>query len=316
MSLFKGIHHAGIGVSDMTESLPFYRDLLGFSDVVADYTGPLPAMERITGRPQTTARVVFLANPRASREGPGMVKLVQLQPPDAPDSLPQDMCWGEVGTAEICVHVRNLEATVQRLVTGAGCRQISAIDRGPVPPPRGGEVIYCYLSDPDGGKIELLEYRSPWAPSVQPQTEGVTHVAFGVSNGEAAKVYYRILGFTIEFVDFECVQRIMSPWFAQSPDGRQMRLIIMDCPEGGAGIEAVQQLHRTKDCRGRWGRVGPMEYAIEVGDIGEALLVLEEQGVGSLCTPQTVTTDAGCWTYAYLVEPDGNYVSLIQPEFQ
>jgi len=314
-NLFKGVHHAGIGVSDMQRSLDFYKNTLGFSEVVAHYAGELPGMEPITGRHQTNAHVVFLRNPRATRLGAGMIKLVQLLAPDSPGPTPEGVCWGEIGVAEVCVHTRNVEAMLKRLVNEAGCRQTTAVDCVPVPPPRGGETAYGYIEDPDGGKVELLEWRPPSGSRPEPHTEGVAHVAFGVSDADRAKAFYKTLGFTAELIDFECVQQIMDAWFAKDPAGKELRLVIMDNPEGGAGIEIVKQLNRKKDCRGSWGHLGPMEFAIEVGDIEQACAVLRRNGLELLGSPQTVAADTCNWTYIYLAEPDGNFVSLIQPGF-
>jgi catechol 2,3-dioxygenase-like lactoylglutathione lyase family enzyme len=308
MSLFNGVHHGGVGVSDLARSLDFYKHVLGFSEVMGEYAGPLPGMERVTGTPETRANVAFLRNPHASPYGPGGIKLVQLTGPDAPGPLPAGMCWGEIGVAEVCVHTQNVEAMLARLVE-RGCRQITAVEHMPLGEDA-GYCVYGYTEDPDGGKVEILEFRAEAESSAEPQTAGLTHVAVGVSDGDATKKFYASLGFTAESADFECVQDIMSPWFENDPLGKDLRLILTNCPGGGAGIEFVQQMNRKKDCRGTWGRLGPMEFAIEVGDMGMACEVLRKEGIELLCAPQTVETDSFEWTYAYLGEPDGNYVSL------
>lgn len=313
MDTFRGVHHGGIGVSDMERSLEFYREVLGFSELIADYSGDLPGMERVTGRPQTVARVAFLRNPRASRLGPGMIKLVQLLPPDGPDPIPDGTCWGEVGVAEVCVHVQGADAVLERLVNAHGCRQLMAIDVGPALPPREGEVAYAYIEEPNGGKIELIEFRPSPGFRAEPAIEGLTHVAFGVSDADRSSAFYRGLGFTDLVADFQGVLDTMSHWFPD-PKGQEQRLVLLDSPEG-AGIEAVQQINQTKDCRGSWGHLGPMEFAIEVRDMDAACAGLRDRGIELLCSPQTIIADGVRWSYVYFAEPDGIYVSLIQPGF-
>jgi catechol 2,3-dioxygenase-like lactoylglutathione lyase family enzyme len=83
--MYKGVHHIGIGVSDTEKSLDFYSNLLGFNQVMFDYTGTIPGMEGITGK-STNARVVMLKNENTGPLGLGMLKLVHLSL--LPDSFP------------------------------------------------------------------------------------------------------------------------------------------------------------------------------------------------------------------------------------
>ena len=312
MDTFRGVHHGGIGVSDMDRSLRFYGECLGFSDVVADYTGPLPGMERVTGRADTEARVTFIRNPNVSPLGRGMIKLVHLLPPAAPGPIPEGTCWGEVGVAEICIHIHGAEEVYKELVEVKGCRVLMPLEVGPGLDPEEGEVAWAYIEDPDGGKVELIEWRPPGSHPA-PLIEGVTHVAFGVSDADRSTGFYRALGFTELVADFQGVLDPMSHWFPD-PTGTEQRLVLLNSPDG-AGIEAVQQINQTKDCRGSWGHLGPMELSIEVSDIEAACAEARRLGAEVLCSPQTVAGDGGEWTYAYIADPDDISVSLIQPGF-
>lgn len=297
----------------MERSLRFYCDVLGFRDVVLDYAGPLSGMERVTGRPETSAHVVFLRNPHVSPLGRGLIKLVRVLPPESPGPIPPGTCWGEVGVAEVCLHVRGAEAVVRRLVEEQGCKVLLPLAVGPGLTPEEGEVAWAYIEDPDGGKVELIEWRNPQGLQPEPRIEGISHVAFGVADAERSLAFYRGLGFTDLVADFQGVLDPMSHWFPD-PLGQEQRLILLNSRDG-AGVEIVQQIHQTKDCRGTWGRLGPMEFAIEVSDIEAACSLLETRGTELLCSPQTVDTGAGAWRYAYFVEPDDTYVSLIETRF-
>ena len=105
--MFQGVNNVGIGVSDMDRSLKWYGDLLGFTEVLFDYTGSLPGMEKVTGKPVTKARVVMLKNQSAGPLGLGMFRLVQLLPPDKPEpcTVGESTNWGDIGIAEICFNV-------------------------------------------------------------------------------------------------------------------------------------------------------------------------------------------------------------------
>ena len=85
----------------------------------------------------------------------------------------------------------------------------------------------------------------------------------------------------------------------------------------GASIEPVTYLppNKTKDSRGSWGHVGPMEFSVEVSNIEKAYEELQKKDIRFLCPPQTIELPSGCWKYAYLDEPDKNYVSLIEARY-
>ena len=117
--MYKGVHHIGIGVSDMDKSLDFYSNLLGFNQVMFDYKGTIPGMEKVAGKP-TNARVVMLKNECTGPLGLGMLKLVHLLHPDKPDPCfvqvmtpgkPQTpitdaLRWGDIAIAEACFNTR------------------------------------------------------------------------------------------------------------------------------------------------------------------------------------------------------------------
>jgi hypothetical protein len=63
------------------------------------------------------------------------------------------------------------------------------------------------------------------------------------------------------------------------------------------------------------GHLGAFEFGIEVTNINTACAHLQEAGVEMLSPPQTVAIDSGEWKYAYFVDPDNLYVSLIEDRF-
>ena len=309
--MFKGVNHVGIGVSDMEKLMKFYADCLGFKEVMFDYSGPLPGMEKITGKPETKARVVMLKNQNLGPLGLGMIKLVHLLPPDKPGPIPEGTCWGEIGIAEVCVHVHGSEEILNELVQEKGCKRLLPVGFCPLPP-YDTEVGFSYISDPDGGKIELIEWRG-MCPGLgtKPRIEGVNHVAFGVSNLENSLKFYRGLGFTEMIFDFKGVLEAMNVWF---PEPVEQHLVMM-ANYYGAGIEPVQHFPLSKDLRGSWGHLGPMEFAVEVTNIEKASEYLQKKGIELLSQPQTIEVSSGQWKYVYIAEPDNLYVSLIEPRY-
>jgi len=58
-----------------------------------------------------------------------------------------------------------------------------------------------------------------------------------------------------------------------------------------------------------------MEFAVGVSNLERACAYAREAGVELLGEPQSVDVGTGEWRYAYLVDPDGLYVSLVEPRY-
>ena len=155
--MYKGVHHIGIGVSDMEKSLDFYSNLLGFNQVMFDYTGTIPGMKKVTGK-STNARIVMLQNESTGPLGLGMLKLVHLLPPDKPDSCfvqvmtpgqPQTLVadalrWGDIAIAEACFNTRGGtgKVTEQLAEKGVKVETEAATYRFP---PYDAETTFSYI---------------------------------------------------------------------------------------------------------------------------------------------------------------------------
>jgi catechol 2,3-dioxygenase-like lactoylglutathione lyase family enzyme len=312
MTLFKGVHHVGVGVSDMEKSMQFYGDILGFNQVEFDYSGPLPGMEKITGKPETNARVVMLSSENTSPISFGQIKLVHLLPPDKPGPMPEGLGWGEVGVSEAAIGVQVLDDVHDDLVNNKGLKVILPTEWYPAPP-FGIDTGLWYTEDPDGGKIEFIEWRGAFAGfQKKPRIDGVTHVGFGVSNMDRSLDYYRQLGFGEVLFELDDVFESMNHWYSGPPPRQHM---VMVANYYGAGAEIVQHTPASKDCRGTWGHVGPMDFSIGVSNLEEACEYVQKNGVELLGAPQTIQLPNGEWRYVFIGEPDGNYVSLIEARF-
>ena len=91
-------------------------------------------------------------------------------------------------------------------------------------------------------------------------------------------------------------------------------MMMMMSSQGG-GDRAVRADPLGPDCRGEWGHLGPMEFAVGVSNLERACDQLRAQGVRVHGAPQTVDVGTGEWRYAYLVDPDGLYVSLVEARY-
>jgi catechol 2,3-dioxygenase-like lactoylglutathione lyase family enzyme len=303
-----GLDHIGVGVSDIAASLAFYADL-GFSDVAFDYTGPLPGLEAVTRHEETQARVIFLRTTNPTVLGRASIKLVQIlnrTPPVAPEG----QAWGEPGICEVCVHVHG-QSDFYRDLVARGCTGLMEPNEADLPPYQ----THCglsYVADPDGAKIELIEWSTLEAGwPVEPGPQGVNHVAFGVADIEKTRGFYQDLGFTGQLFESDGYFEPMHPWFSPRTPPRQ-RMMLLTSPLGGA-LEPVQHFPPSPDMRGQWGHLGTYEFAIGARCIDSAIQHLTSNGIALVGERATIDLgDGATWRYAYFQDPDDLYVCVTE----
>lgn len=300
-----GVDHIGVGVSDMDRAREFWARL-GFTDVAFDYSGPLPGLGPVAGRDGVEAHVVMLRPAEPTVLGPGAVKLVKTT--DAPPPpMPEGMAWGEPGVCEVCVHAKDQAGLYERLVAG-GATALMEPNSSPLDP-YGTMCSLSYVADPDGTKIELIEWLDleqgwPWENGAH----GVNHVAFGVASLETTRAFYKRLGFTGMLFDSDGYFEPMHPWYAPREAPRQ-KMTLLTNPQG-AGIEPVEHIPASPSMRGEWGHLGPFDFGIGVRNLDVAIAQL---GVELKTPPQTVELgDGATWRYAYFTDPDDTFVCLTE----
>jgi glyoxylase I family protein len=144
--MIRGIHHTAISTADLARSIGFYRDLLGFEQVM-DFSWPegTDNMNRTQELADCSGRVVML------KTGNCMIELFQYASPDAAPLGPRPrLC--DHGLTHICLDVDDIEAEYARLVAGGMEFHCPPVDYG--------TVKTTYGRDPDGNCIELQEIKS------------------------------------------------------------------------------------------------------------------------------------------------------------
>src|SRR5687768_7681758 len=290
--MFRGVDHIGIGVGDVGAAIEFYGRHVGFDRMLFDHTGELPGLEPVAGR-TPRARVAMLANSAATPVGPGRIKLVQVLDDGGAPAPPEGQAWGEVGVCEVCLHVRGVEGVHAALVH-AGCEELMPPATATVPP-NDVALDISYVADPWGTKIEMIEWTGLWRSLPgEPRAEGVNHVAFGVTDMARTRAFYERLGF--DSLLFESVEFFdpMAPWYRPpwyDPDALPAQHMTMPMPGQGAAIEPAVLDPPGHDCRGEWGHLGPMEFAVGVANLERAIAELRADGVGIHGDPQTVDVE-------------------------
>ena len=144
----KGISHVAIGVREMEQSLPFYRDLLGL-EVMLDTVEKLG-----TGRDgrERKRRAVYMRWGRGPQAGFLVLsQTLEREPSGAPLRLDQ------VGLHHFSFWVDDLRARAEKL-TAAGIKfliQPYEADTLAYGEGKGGKVLTCLFEDPDGTILQF-----------------------------------------------------------------------------------------------------------------------------------------------------------------
>jgi len=125
------IAHIGIAVRALTETVPFYRDILGLPDVPLDDADG--------------ARIAAVA------AGDALIELLEPREPDSP--IDRFICARGPGIHHICLAVDDLDATLERC-RAAGVR---LIDDTPRIGAEGKRIAFLHPTATGGVLIELTE---------------------------------------------------------------------------------------------------------------------------------------------------------------
>lgn len=117
----RGIHHVGIGVTELEEARRFFADLLGFDQVFHEWAGTLSSRPGVT-RAAWKTKVLYLERSKPSRSPAGifdrgMIKLVETGHGDGKSGSRQKR-WGDFGLTEIALDVSDIESVVRHLASG------------------------------------------------------------------------------------------------------------------------------------------------------------------------------------------------------
>ncbi len=141
-SLVIGYRHTGIITKDISKSLHFYRDVLGF-EVIQDFTDSSDYINEITGLNNATAHFIKLKSMDGS-----ILELLEY-----PSHLtePVECSIINVGICHIALRVKNATITHKKLIEN----NIKVISE-PVLSSEGiAKVFFCL--DPDKVRIEIVE---------------------------------------------------------------------------------------------------------------------------------------------------------------
>ena len=156
-----GVSGAVIGVTDMDASVRFYREVLGYEQVIYDKTGTFDDWQIMPGSGEQYRRVL-LKDP-SKPKGPlselmpkGSIELVQALD-RTPRKIYEGRYWGDPGFIQLCFDITNMKklgefcASKGHPFTVDSCPDNEVFDMGDA------SGHFTYIEDPDGTLIEFVE---------------------------------------------------------------------------------------------------------------------------------------------------------------
>ncbi len=141
--MIRGAHHVAISTPDMDRLLGFYRDLIGFREVMhAEWPVGTGQVDQVLGLKDSSARQVML------QLGNICIEMFEFKSPDPEPKNPEYPVCNH-GHTHICFDVVDIDVEYERLVK-AGIRFHA-------PPQDFGAIKATYGRDPDGNVFELQE---------------------------------------------------------------------------------------------------------------------------------------------------------------
>ncbi len=142
VNMITKMHHTGFVVRDLDSCVAFYRDVLGLT--AADPIIRIgPGISQVVGYDQTELRRVFLAIADGH-----VLELIQYVHPLGADRPTEER--NAIGASHLAFEVDDIEETFELLVDRGAQGMNPPVE---IIPGR----IGCYLQDPEGNWIELLE---------------------------------------------------------------------------------------------------------------------------------------------------------------
>ena len=147
-----------IGVADVERSLPFYRDLLGYSTSVYDLSGGFADFAHFPGGSSTVRRVLLerpgpSCGPFGRWIGPSTIELVQ-NLDRVPRKAFEGRFWGDLGFIHLCFDVHGMDTIKSRCAAAGFAFTVDSDESFDMGDASGR---FAYIEDPDGTLIEFVE---------------------------------------------------------------------------------------------------------------------------------------------------------------
>ena len=142
--MITGMNHTGFVVADLDRSVEFYNEVVGLQ-VVARRERDGGPISQVLDYEKTSIKVALLG---IDGEDGHILELIEYVNPVSTERPTNERAV--LGASHLAFNVTDIEGTFQRLLANGAIRLNAPVEVTP------GRVV-CYLQDPDGNWIELIE---------------------------------------------------------------------------------------------------------------------------------------------------------------
>ena len=294
MAATSGLHHVALGVNDLAGMRDFYRDVAGFTQVLAAFEDVAPeAMHEVARNSELVFGGAVVSQPSG---GVQLEFLRVTRPP--PRALRKDPRYGDIGVGHLSLAVADLgafHAVAKGRLAFCGAPRVAKS-------PGAQDRAFVFARDPEGNLVEFVQ--------AQRGVGGVISIGVGVTDIDRSIGFYRAVleltepprgpheafsGLVDEAAAGEGV-RVRACSLATGPDAATLDLIEVSNPRG-----------RSIPFAANWGDFGWLQVCFSCGDIGATTARLERAGAVLLCSPKPAGEgsfeETGAFVYAR--DPDG-----------
>ena len=142
--MITGMNHTGFVVKDVDASADFYMNVIGLKEVARRERDGGPISD-VVGYENTHLKAVLLG---LDENGGHILELVQYVRPESSDRPTEERAV--LGASHRCFDVDDVNATFDAMIANGAKKLNRPVEVSP------GRIV-CYLQDPDGNWIELIQ---------------------------------------------------------------------------------------------------------------------------------------------------------------
>jgi catechol 2,3-dioxygenase-like lactoylglutathione lyase family enzyme len=305
MGKTSGVHHVAMGVKNLEPMKSFYRDLMGFTEIFAEFDESEQEIMREVTR---SSRAVFSGAILQQKAGGILLELIHMSEP-VPRPIRKDFRYGDIGVAKIVLAVYDVRAVYEELKGKVNfCSQPKVMFV-----PGWGDYPFVYCRDPEGNLVEIVSANT----AGEGVFAGACAVGISITDLERSVSFYQNhLGFNIVIMDIhESFSGLVDEVSAAA--GTRVRSCLLSANAKG---EAMIELFEVLKPRGRsipfsanWGDFGYLQVAFSCDNIHGMTSEIEAAGMSLLCHPKVM--DGGIpdhpGEFVYARDPDGIPVEFL-----
>jgi glyoxylase I family protein len=301
-----GLSHMGLTVSNLDQSLKYYRENFGFK-VLSDAERKGDWIDKMTGISGFHSRTVYLSV--------NSFRHLEIFDFINPKAIPSERDAAISAGISCCVFLREGQGSISRLEELTKREKRAALISGQEESYQG--FPQAILEDPDGIFLKVIEHRNKKQDSKKQVNTDLLYPVFLIHNiARSLEFYQGLLGLK---VDDEGILTVEPNALEQGDFKGTMRWALLGTKLRPC-LKLIQPLDIEIRSPGPWQmqRIGYSHAAFGVSHLDQYYLELKEKGVSFKSPPQSVTIGPHQGGKAvYMHTPDGNALEFIDsPKIQ